>query len=578
MRSARGTAAAGLLLAGALIAGALVAGCAPGDEGVAPGGDGVAPGPEVERAAETIDAATLERHVRWLGDDARGGRAPASAGDAETRRYLAEGLAAAGFEPAGDGGGWEQPFAMVGVTSSMPAIWTFEAPGGAPVALARETEFVAWTGRQQEAVALEGAELVFAGYGIQAPEYGWDDYAGADVRGKVVLLLNNDPDWDPELFAGERRLHAGRWDSKYETAARNGAAGAILIHTRPSAGYPWEVVRNSWTGEQFELPAADGAPRLTIAAWTTEAATRRVLEAAGRDLDALVESARSRAFAPEPLGIRTSLALTATLRRVETANVLGRLPGSDPERSREAVVYTAHHDHLGTGGPEDAADRIYNGALDNGAGVAQVLAIADAFAALAKPPRRSILVAFVGAEEQGLLGSEWLAEHPPLPPGRMAAAINFDGGNIWGRTRDVPLIGHGKTDLDALAARLAERQGRRVVPEPFPDRGLYYRSDQFSLARIGVPALYFDTGTDFVGRPAGWGVERIEAWEDEHYHQPSDEWRDDWNLEGMVEDARLGFLAGWVLAERDALAAWTPGDEFEDERQAALAALEGPGD
>jgi len=295
------------------------------------------------------------------------------------------------------------------------------------------------------------------------------------------------------------------------------------------------------------------------------------VQAAGRSLDELVQAARSRDFKPVPLGLRTSITLTNRISRVQTANVAGLLRGSDPELSKEVVVYSAHYDHLGVGEPDAEGDRIYNGARDNAAGSAQLLAIARAFAALPERPRRSILILFVAAEEQGLLGSSYYAQNPTFPPGRIAANINYDGGNIWGATRDVTFIGMGKSSLDAIVQALAQRQGRTVKPDQFPDRGFYYRSDQFAFAKIGVPAVYLDDGTEYVGRPEGWGKQQMEAWEAKHYHQPSDELDDSWNFDGMIQDTELGFLTGWVVAQSDTLPQWNPGDEFEAARKRALA-------
>jgi Zn-dependent M28 family amino/carboxypeptidase len=393
------------------------------------------------------------------------------------------------------------------------------------------------------------------------------------VRGKVLLVLNNDPDWDPKLFAGKTRLYYGRWDYKYASAARQGAAAAIIVHTQPSAGYPWQVVQSSWSGEQFELPDDGGAPRLQMSAWVTEAAARRLVALGGRNLDRLVKAARRRDFRPVPLGVTTSLAFPVALKAKRTANVLGLLPGSDPALRDEVVIYTAHHDHLGVGEPDSTGDGIYNGALDNAAGVAQMLAIARAYTALPRPPRRSLLFLAVGTEESGLLGSEFYAKHPTFPPGRMAANLNIDGANIWGRTRDLTMIGYGKSTLDRIAEAVAARQGRRVVADQFPDRGYFYRSDQFNFAKLGVPAFYFDSGTDFIGRSAGWGKEQIEAWEARQYHQPSDELDATWNLEGAVDDARALFLCGLAVAQGDSLPDWNPGDEFEAARKTALAAV-----
>jgi Zn-dependent M28 family amino/carboxypeptidase len=472
-----------------------------------------------------------------------------------------------GYEPGALGGAWEQPFDIVGMTAAMPEAWTF-ARGGETVALRRMEQYIAVSGVQAERASLREAEVVFVGYGIQAPEYGWDDFKGQDLRGKVLLMLNNDPDWDPALFEGETRLYYGRWSYKYESAARQGAAGAIVIHTTPSAGYPFQVIQTSWTGTRFELPA-EGEPRIQVRGWVTEEAARSLVGLAGRDLAALIEAARHKTFAPVPLGVTTSLELANRLERGQTANVLGLLRGSDPRLAGELVVYTAHHDHLGIGKPDGSGDRIYNGALDNAAGCAQVLAIAKAFKALAAPPRRSVLFLFVGAEEQGLLGSLYYTRHPTVPAGRIAANVNYDGGNIWGRTRDVTYIGKGRTTLDPLVEQAAARQGRTVKADQFPDRGRFYRSDQFSFAHIGVPSLYLDEGTEFIGRPDGWGRQQIEGYQARDYHQPSDQLGQEWVFDGMIEDARLGFRVGHDVAGADQMPAWKPGDEFEAARKAA---------
>ena len=525
--------------------------------------------PEVTQAAESITRPVIEAPIRFLSNDALQGRGPATDGDRMTHLYLATEMEALGLEPGGPGGSWQQTFPIVGINATVPDSWTFTR-GGQRVSLKRWDEFIAASGVQTDTATLNNAELVFVGYGIEAPEYQWDDFKDADLKGKVLVMLNNDPDWDPELFEGTRRLYYGRWTYKYESAARQGAAGAIIIHTVPSAGYPWQVVQTSWTGEQFELPD-EGEPRLQVAAWTTEDAARKLMAAAGQDLDKLVESARSREFRPVPLGITTSLTLKNKISSVETANVMGLLPGSDPVLKNEVIVYTAHHDHLGVGQPDSTGDTIYNGALDNASGTAQVLAIEKAFTELPQAPPRSILFLFVGAEEQGLLGSEYYAKHPTFAPGRFAANLNFDGGNIWGRTSDVVQVGYGKSTLDDLAAEIAALQGRTLKPEQYPDRGFYYRSDQFNFAKIGVPALYLDTGVDFVGQSPDWGREQIENWERVNYHQPSDELEPSWNFDGMIEDAKLGFLTGMAIARAETLPAWRPGDEFEAARQKALA-------
>ena len=527
---------------------------------------------EAGAAAAVISADGLRAPIAELGSDAYQGRGPGSDGDRKAIQYMIAQLEELGFEPGAAGGGWEQPFPIVGVEASVPESWTFDR-GGKSLDLTWWDDYIAFSGVQAEAAAIENAELVFVGYGIQAPEYGWDDFKGVDVAGKVLVIMNNDPDWDETLFAGDRRLYYGRWTYKYEKAAALGAAGAIIIHTTPSAGYPFQVVQTSWTGPQFEIPAGD-EPRIQIGAWTSEEAMRRLFELAGEDLDAAREAARLPDFQPMALGVTTSLSLGVKLETVETANVLGVLPGRDPELAKQHIIYTAHHDHLGIGKPNDAGDDIYNGALDNAAGVSQVLAIGRAFAALPERPRRSILIALVAAEEQGLLGSAYYAANPTVAPGHLAANLNYDGGNIWGKNRDVTYIGYGKSSLDAVVEKYAAEQGRLVKGDQFPDRGFFYRSDQFNLAKIGVPAVYLDTGTDFVDRPEGWGREQIEAWEAVHYHQPSDHLTDEWNYDGMIDDAVLGFNIGLWLAEQDDMPTWKPGDEFEAARQQALAALE----
>jgi Zn-dependent M28 family amino/carboxypeptidase len=527
---------------------------------------------EAEQAAQRITGSQLHDYIAEIASDKYEGRAPGTRGDAAARAYLIEQLKALGLKP-GDGEHWEQPFDLVGVTSHMPERWTFTAspPRAASLknlslTLAFWNQYIATTGNQAEHGALKDAELVFVGYGIRAPEYQWDDFKGQDLRGKLLVMLNNDPDWDPQLFAGETRLYYGRWTYKYESAAAQGAAGAIIIHTTPSAGYPFSVVQSSWSGEQFELPrtSADGSndPRLQLRGWLTEDAARALAHLGGHDLTQLIESAKRRDFKPVSLGVKTSIAFSATLKRTPTANLFGTLEGSDPTLAREYVIYTAHHDHLGIGKPDARGDTIYNGALDNGAGIAQVLSIANAFKALPTPPRRSIMFLFVAAEEQGLLGSQYFVEHSPIPHRRIAADVNYDGGNIWGRTRDVTYIGRGKSSLTPLVDEIAARQGRVVKPDQFPDRGYPYRSDQLNFNKAGVPSLKLSTGTELIGKPKDWGRHATEDYELHHYHQPSDELQPDWNFDGMVEDAQLGFWTGYVVANQDDKPAWTPGDEF----------------
>jgi Zn-dependent M28 family amino/carboxypeptidase len=552
------------------------AACKPHEPKPVPGPESAATAEPVsadaKTAAKQIAADYLRDQITKISSDEFEGRGPATPGDTKTRDYLVEQLKQIGFAPGGSDGSYQQIFDVVGVTSDMPKQWSFKKDGKT-VALKWWDQYIGSTGVQGESSSIKNAEVVFVGYGIQAPEYGWDDFKGQDLKGKVLLMLNNDPDWDEQLFAGNTRLYYGRWGYKYESAARQGAAGAIIIHTTPSAGYPFQVVQTSWSGEQVELPATD-EPRIQVKSWLTEDASRELVKLAGKDLDQLVAAAKSKDFQPVPLGVTTSIQFKNKINRSTTGNVYGVLKGSDPALSEEYVIYSAHHDHLGVGAPDASGDKIYNGAMDNASGVAQLLAIGKAFKALPQPPKRSVMLLFVAGEEQGLLGSKYYAAHPTIPPGKIAANINYDGGNIWGRAKDIVYVGKGKSTMDDYVNAIAQMQGRVVTPDQFPDRGFFYRSDQFSFAKIGVPALYLDTGTDFIDQPGDWGKQQHAAYEEKHYHQPSDEIAADWNFDGMIEDAQLGFYVGDNIAnaaEAD-LPKWNPGDEFEAARKAALAA------
>jgi Zn-dependent M28 family amino/carboxypeptidase len=521
------------------------------------------------KEASVIDEATLRAHVRFLADDLLEGRGPGSRGDALTQLYIATQFQSLGLKPASADGTWLQPVPLVGVRTISPPSIEFKA-GKESIALQSTADFMSTIGSPKASASIQSAEVVFVGYGIQAPEYGWDDFKGMDLRGKVLLMMNNDPADDPKLFEGRKRLYYGRWDYKYESAARQGAAGAIIIHTTPSAGYPWQVIQTSWSGEEFELRESEG-PRLELKAWATEDASRKIAALAGKDLDELRKSAESRSFRPVPLGVSVSIDLKAEVREQDSANVLALLPGSDPELASETLIYMAHHDHLGISAERDInGDTIYNGAIDNASGTAALLAMAKAYAQLEPRPSRSVLFAAVAAEEQGLLGSKYFAEKPPIAPGKLAAVINMDGTNFIGRTHDVNVIGMGKSSLDGYVSEVAAAQGRIVTPDHFPDRGYYYRSDQFSLAKIGVPGVYLHSGLNVIGRPEGWGKQQLDEWVEKTYHQPSDDYREDWDLRGAVEDTRLLFHVGRRVAEARAMPTWTVGDEFEAARLNAL--------
>lgn len=523
--------------------------------------------PHAQVAAKSITAAKLRGRVRFLASDLLEGRGPATRGDELAQAFIASEFESFGLEPGAPDGTFIQDVNIVGIRTTTPQTLEFRK-GGAAVSVGRE-EFVAFSGVEQAHSGFENAELVFVGYGIVAPEYGWDDYKGQDLKGKVLVMMNNDPESDPLLFAGRTRLYYGRWDYKYEMAAAQGAAGAIIIHTKPSAGYDFSVVQNSWSGELFSL-AGETGPRLQVKMWTTEGATQRIVALAGHDLAQLTAAAQMKSFKPVPLGVTLSMALDNDVKKKRSANVIGRLAGSDPALKQEAVIFTSHHDHFGRIEVPAGQDGIFNGAHDNALGTSGLMAIAEAVASMPARPKRTMYFAAVAGEEQGLLGSKYLAEHPPVPAGRIAANINMDSGNIWGRAKDVTMIGFGKSNLDKAIIALAGMQGRRVVPDQSPDKGYFYRSDQFSFAKKGVPAAYFDPGTEMRDRPAGWGRKQQEDYEDKHYHQVSDELSDWWNLDGAVEDFQLYFFLGVHVANQGEMPAWNAGDEFEATRKKAI--------
>ncbi len=531
--------------------------------------------------AARITAAEISAHTRFLSDDLLEGRFPGSRGDALAMAYLAAQLEAFGYQPGATGAdgkpSWFQPVPLVKHTSTVPPSLTFQAgdrqlvlPTGPGV----DAQVTVRSRGDVDHVQVKDAELVFVGYGIVAPEHGWDDYRDVDVKGKVVVLLNFNPPW-----AGEGvRLWYGRWDYKFLEAARHGAVGALVIHTTESAGYPWQVVATSNGPTAFGLEG-DPDPRLPFQGWIAHEAATQLFSLGHRSLYSDEQLAKGVGFKAIPLGVTTSLDMPVARERLDSANVIGLLHGTDPKLEAEAVLYTAHHDHLGLRTPPiEGAHNIYNGAVDNASGCATILTIAHALAA--SPPRRSVVVAFVTGEEQGLLGSHWYATHPTVPAGRLAVNINIDGVNIDGRTSDVGFLGLGRTSLDGVVKALAAAQGRSVHGDPFPDRGLFYRSDDFELARVGVPVARLKGGPTYVGRPPGWGKEQVERFERHDYHQPSDVYPPSpqaWDLTGAVEDAQLQLLIGRRVANDPALPQWKPGDEFEKARRASQPPGDGGG-
>ena len=514
-------------------------------------------------AVPPITEAELLAHVRYLADDALEGRGPGSPGDELARTYIAEQLAAAGCEPAAADGGWHQPVPILGITAEVTRTLTARGAAG-EASFTAPDDYTAVAGDAGATAAWRDAELVFVGYGIHAPEQQWDDFGDVDVRGKVLLVMNDDPADDPARFAGKTRLYYGRWSYKYEEAARRGAIGAIVIHTNASAGYPFQVIQANHGRENFWLPFRAGQPTLGIRAWASDDAAKKLCALGGHDLDELRAAAQRGGHRPVPLGVTVDLALANTTREVASANVVGVLGGSDPALRDEYVVVTAHFDHLGVGKPR-GDDAIYNGAVDNASGCAGMLALARAWGDLARRPARSVLFVAVTAEESGLLGSQFFTTNPPVPREQLVANFNVDGLNVWGRTEDVEFIGHGKNSLTAVADAVARERGRRIEPDSNPDLGLFYRSDHFNFARIGVPAAYFKAGNDFLDRPED--RRRMKnSYTTVHYHQPTDELAPWWNLAGAVEDLEVLFECMRRVADAPARPTWTPGDEFERAR------------
>ena len=510
-------------------------------------------------ALQKVTAAELSGHLRFLADDLLEGRKPGQRGSDLAVRYLASELEAMGLQP-GWKGSFIQPVPLVELRGKLPPEIKFSNGVTLHAGLGVSSDMVIDPDAEVATASVKDAPLVFAGYGIVAPEYGWDDYKDLDVKGKVVVLMNFNPP-----FKGEGvRLWYGRWDYKYQQAAEHGAAGAIIIHTTASAGYPWQVLSNSAEGVRVALPPEPGEKRLQFRAWVTEEAAQKLAP----KLDELRAAATHKEFKPSNLGVTLSMEMPIEKRVIDSANVVGLLPGTDPTLKSEAVLFSAHHDHLGKVTPKPpATDGIYNGALDNASGCAAVLTMAHA--ATFAPPKRSMYFVFVTAEEQGLLGSKYFAQHPPIPAGRLAVDINIDSFNKFGKTTDLSVLGLGKSSVDAVVKQVASGQGRTVHGDVHPDRGSFYRSDQFEMARVGVPPLYARGGPTYAGRPAGWGDQQQLAFEQHDYHQPSDEYHGDWDFTGAVQDAQLLLEVGLRIANAKALPSWTPGDEFEAARKSA---------
>ena len=510
-----------------------------------------------------IDAQSVAGPLEFLASDRFAGRAPSTPEGELAAAYLAEQLQALGFAPAGDAGVYFQPVPVVESVIDRDVLFSV----GDTVPLRVFTDVVVSSDLPDPVVAVD-AEIVFAGFGIVAPEYGRDDYAGVDVQGKVVLLLGNEPPptrSQPGLFAGQALSYYGRWTYKYEEALRHGAAGVLIVHTTASATYPWEVVQASFGGVQHALPAVPGTPALRVRGWIAESAAAAVVRRAGRDLETLRREALARAAAV-PLGLRVRGELRQRVSQATTPNVVGVLRGTEPSG---AVILTAHYDHLGTAQAEPGApdtDRIYNGALDNASGVAGTLRMAAALARAPERPKRSIYVAFTTGEEAGLLGGEYLAAHPPVPLGSISAVINVDELNVFGPSRDLVLLGVERSTIGQTARALARREGRVIALDPEPEQGNFFRSDHFPFARAGVPAVSLSFPTQFVGPGAAAAQKLRDRFNARDYHQPSDEVRPDWNYSGVVADLRLLTQLTWALAVAPEPARYYAADPFAHRR------------
>lgn len=504
-----------------------------------------------------INAAALDAHLRYLADDLLEGRAPGTRGGELAARYIAAQFEALGLEGAAADGSYFQPVALVGMTPEATVAW---GPPGAARTLRFGAEVVAWAERPEPEIVADG-EVVFVGYGIAAPEWQWDDYQDADLRGKILLMLVNDPGLrDSTIFLGRTLTYYGRWTYKLEESARRGAVGALLVHTDESATYPWSVVRSSWTVEQFQLDRPAG-PQLSFAGWVTADAATAALRTAGLDLDTLSRAAGRRGFRPVSTGLRAAVTVSSRVRHVRSANVVARLRGSDSAPAREAVLFTAHYDHKGVGIPV-AGDSIYNGAEDNASGVAAMLGAADALARSRPRPRRSVLFIATTAEESGLLGSEAYAADPLVPLDRTAAVINLDHTNVRGPTRDIAALGADRSTLGSVLAAAARAESLAVV-ETRDERGSFFRSDHFPLARAGVPAVSLERGSDYVGRSREWSTEQETLWNTRRYHQPSDEYSRDFDYAGMVQQVRVVVRMALEIANAAALPQWKPTSEFQ---------------
>ena len=514
-------------------------------------------------AMETITPEHIRWHVRFLSHDLLEGRGTGQRGGDIAAEYIATQFAEYGLKPAGDNGSYLQKVPLVGITTLPETQFSLVPKQGAAMNLKPLDEYVAYDQTQQEKSDVD-AEIVYVGYGIQAPEYNWDDYKGVDVRGKVLLMLVNEPPSDdPKFFKGKALTYYGRWTYKYEEAARKGAVGVILIHREDMASYPWEVVRNSNSGEKSYLKLE--GPVLQVASWVQLDVAQKLAAAAGMDVEKMMADARTREFRPVSLGTKLKAHMVSKVRHFESNNVVATLPGSNRNLKDEAVIYTAHYDHLGIR-PDMPGDNIYNGAADNATGCGILLELARAFGVARERPGRSVIFAAVTAEEQGLLGSEYLGKHPPVPAGKIALDLNYDDIPPLGAPEEVEVSGAERTTFYPWVQAMAKEFRLAIRPDARPEAGHFYRSDHFSLARVGIPSFSINEGMKFKGHDEAWGLAQDKEYTEKHYHQPSDEYHPEMDFVGDSAMARFGFALGWEAASFTRLIGWQKGDEFEAAR------------
>jgi len=508
----------------------------------------------------SISPARIREHVKFLSSDLLEGRGVGQRGGDLATEYIATQFALAGAQPAGENGTYFQKVPLVGV-ETQPGAQLSASAGARSLSFNWLTDFVGATDEQKPETRFEG-DAIFVGHGISAPEWKWDDFKGVDVHGKVLILFTNEPtSSDPKFFDGRALTYYGRWTYKYEEALRRGAVAAIIIHTTPTAGYGWDVVRSSWGREDLQVKLRPNEKALALAAWVSRDAGEKLLGLSGKKVDDLLAVSESRDFRPVPLRIRIRGNLRSKVREIQSRNVVAMVPGSDPRLKDEAVLYSAHWDHLGKGDPVNGDD-IYNGAIDNATGCGILLELARAWAALPQKPRRSALFLAVTGEEGGLRGSEYYANHPLVPPAKTALDLNYDAIYPWGRAQNVVVTGAERTTIFPVVQAVARRLNLTISPDSEPEQGHYFRSDHFSFAHVGIPAFSIEHATQFAGKPADYYQKSWQEFNEKHYHQPSDQFRPDWDFTALEQAAQFGFVLGSDVANQDALPGWKPGDAF----------------